>query len=150
MWERRGVIIKNALHQTFGPEVSWALQSRDGEGEKIWEGETTSYLQLGTAKTEKTVVMNNNLSAVGKERLWWRKVPSGNKGVNKRAMDERSGFRVYGGQIWPQIFNQWPQLPTYPCAYCLYCPFWWLWGHYSLQTASEVKSDLRFEISDRN
>ena len=25
-----------------------------------------------------------------------------------------------------------------------------LWGHYSLQTASEVKLDLRFEISDPN
>ena len=42
------------------------------------------------------------------------------------------------GQIWPQIWNQWPQLPTYPCAYCLYVlsPFWGpfggLRGHYSL------------------
>ena len=27
-------------------------------------------------------------------------------------------------------------------------PLWYLQGHYSLQTASEVKSDLRFEISD--
>ena len=35
-----------------------------------------------------------------------------------------------GGQIWPQIWNQWPQLPTYPCAYCLYCmgPLSSLWG----------------------
>ena len=54
------------------------------------------------------------------------------------------------GQIWPHIWNQWPPLPTYLCAYCLYGvdPFGSLWGHYSLQTASEVKSDLRFEISD--
>ena len=29
-----------------------------------------------------------------------------------------------GGQIWPQIWNQWPWLPIYPCAYCLY---WTLW-----------------------
>ena len=29
-------------------------------------------------------------------------------------------------------------------------PFGSLQGHYSLQTASEVKSDLRFEISDPN
>ena len=29
-------------------------------------------------------------------------------------------------------------------------PFGSLRGHYSLQTASEVKSDLRFEISDPN
>ena len=57
------------------------------------------------------------------------------------------------GQIWPQIWNQWPQLPTDPCAYCWYSmgPLGSLWGHYySLQTASEVKSDLRFEISDPN
>ena len=56
------------------------------------------------------------------------------------------------GQIWPQIWNQWPQLPTYPCAYCLYGmdPFDSLGGHYGLQTASEVRSDLRFEISDLN
>ena len=55
-------------------------------------------------------------------------------------------------QIWPQIWNQWPQLPTYPCAYCLYGmdPFDSLGGHYGLQTASEVRSDLRFEISDLN
>ena len=35
-----------------------------------------------------------------------------------------------GGQIWHQIWNQWPQLPTYPCAYCLYVfdPFWGLFG----------------------
>ena len=25
-----------------------------------------------------------------------------------------------GGQIWPLIWNQWPQIPTYPCAYYLY------------------------------
>ena len=25
-----------------------------------------------------------------------------------------------GGLIWPQIWNQWPRLPTYACAYCLY------------------------------
>ena len=56
------------------------------------------------------------------------------------------------GQVWPQIWNQWPQLPTYPCAYCLYGmhPFGSLQGHYSLQTASEVKSDLIFQIGDLN
>ena len=55
-----------------------------------------------------------------------------------------------GGQIWPQIWNKWPQFPTYPCTYCLYGmgPFGSLWGHHSLQTALEVKSDLRFQISD--
>ena len=38
------------------------------------------------------------------------------------------------------------------CAYCLngMSPFDSLQGHYSLQTALEVKSDLRFEISDLN
>ena len=57
-----------------------------------------------------------------------------------------------GGKIWPQIWNQWPQVPTYPCAYCLYGvgPFGSLQGHYSLQTASDIKYDLRFEISDPN
>ena len=57
-----------------------------------------------------------------------------------------------GGQIWPQIWNQWPQLPTYPCAYCLYGmgPFDSLRGHHSPQTASEVKSDLRFGICGPN
>ena len=25
-----------------------------------------------------------------------------------------------GGQVWPNIWNQWPQLPTYPHAYRLY------------------------------
>ena len=31
-----------------------------------------------------------------------------------------------GGQIWPQIWNQWAQLPTYSCAYCWYGmgPLW--------------------------
>ena len=54
------------------------------------------------------------------------------------------------GQFWPQIWNQWPQLPTYPCAYCLYGtgPYGSLRGHHSLQTASEIKSDLWFQISD--
>ena len=33
--------------------------------------------------------------------------------------------------------------------YCM-CPFGSLWGHHSLQTAPEVKSGLRFEISDPN
>ena len=57
-----------------------------------------------------------------------------------------------GGQILPHILNQWPQLPTYPCAYYLYGmgTFGRLRGHYSLQTASEDKFDLRFEISDPN
>ena len=57
-----------------------------------------------------------------------------------------------GGQFWPQISNQWPWLPTYLCAYCLHGmdPFGSLRGHYSLQTASEVKSDLIFQISDLN
>ena len=38
----------------------------------------------------------------------------------------------------------------YPCAYCLYGtdPLDSLRGHYGLQTASEARSDLRFEISD--
>ena len=38
------------------------------------------------------------------------------------------------------------------CAYCLHgmSPFDSLRGHYSLQTDSEVKSDLRFEISNLN
>ena len=57
-----------------------------------------------------------------------------------------------GGQIWPHIWNQRPQLPTYPCEYCLYGmgPLGSLRGHYSLQTALEVKFDLRFEISGLN
>ena len=47
-------------------------------------------------------------------------------------------------QIWPQIWNQWPHLPTYPCAYWLYDmgSFGSLRGHHSLKTASEVKHDL--------
>ena len=39
------------------------------------------------------------------------------------------------------------------CTYCLYVwyePFGSLWGHYSLQTALEAKSDLRYKISDPN
>ena len=54
--------------------------------------------------------------------------------------------------IWPQIWNQWPQLPTYSYAYCLYGlgPFGSLWGHHSLQTASEITYGLRFEIRDSN
>ena len=57
-----------------------------------------------------------------------------------------------GGLILPQIWNQWHQLLTYPCAYCLYgmVPFDSLWGHYSLQTASEDKFDVRFDISCLN
>ena len=53
------------------------------------------------------------------------------------------------GQIQPQIWNQLPQLPIYP-PYCLHGvgPSGSLRGHYSPQTASEVKSDLTFEISD--
>ena len=43
---------------------------------------------------------------------------------NKRAMallNERlASTQSLGGQIWPQIWNQWPRLPTYPCAYCLW------------------------------
>ena len=36
------------------------------------------------------------------------------------------------------------------CTYCLYgvCPFGSFWGQNSLQMALEVKSDVRFEISD--
>ena len=57
-----------------------------------------------------------------------------------------------GDKIWPQIWNRWPQLSTCPCAYCLYGMdhFGSLKGHYSLQTASEVNSDLIFQISDPN
>ena len=56
------------------------------------------------------------------------------------------------GQIWPQFWNQWPRLPTYPCAYYFYGmnPLGSLRGHHSLQIASEVKSDLRFKVSDPN
>ena len=56
------------------------------------------------------------------------------------------------GHIWPHIWNQWPQLPTYPCAYCWYGmgPLGSLWGHYSLQTASEVKTESAGEIGDPN
>ena len=52
--------------------------------------------------------------------------------------------------IWPHIWNQWPQLPTY--SYCLLGmgPFVSLRGHPSLQTVSEVKCNLSFEISDPN
>ena len=55
------------------------------------------------------------------------------------------------GQIWPQIWNQWPQLPTYPCAYCLYgiVPFGSLWGHHSLKQPrrSNLTSNLRSATS---
>ena len=57
-----------------------------------------------------------------------------------------------GAQIRPQIWNQWPQLSAHPWAYCLYGMdhFGSIRGHYSLQTALEVKSDLIFQISDPN
>ena len=50
-------------------------------------------------------------------------------------------------------WNQWPRLPNNPCASYLYGVnlFGNLWDHHNdLQTASEVKSDLIFEISDPN
>ena len=55
-------------------------------------------------------------------------------------------------KIWPKIWNQWPQLPTYQWSYYLYetGPFCGLWGHHSLQIASEVRSDPRFEIYGSN
>ena len=52
-----------------------------------------------------------------------------------------------GGQFWPQIWNQQPQLPWFVCVYC---PFSGLWGHGGLQMALEVTSDLRFELSNLN
>ena len=37
-----------------------------------------------------------------------------------------------GDQLWPQILNQWPKLPTSPCAYCILYMVW------ALSAASEA------------
>ena len=52
----------------------------------------------------------------------WRPCPRSNlakqegNGPIKRAASAHS----LGGQIWPQVWHQWPQLSTYPCPYCMY------------------------------
>ena len=46
--------------------------------------------------------------------------------------------------------GQWPHIPASTWAIKVWLDFGSLWGHYSLQTASYIKYDLRFEISDPN
>ena len=50
--------------------------------------------------------------------LIWNK-PSGQP---PRSLQSPNSLR---GQIWLQIWNQWPQLPTYPYAFCLYSMNTW-------------------------
>ena len=55
------------------------------------------------------------------------------------------------GHIWPQIWNQWPQVPTYPYAYAYFGPiltaFWWPQATTSSKRpqSSNVTSDLEFD-----
>ena len=44
--------------------------------------------------------------------------------------------------------GQWPYIPASTRAIKVWLDFGSLWGHHSLKTASEVKSDLGFQISD--
>ena len=65
-------------------------------------------------------------------------------------IDLRWIFREMAGVIFWPVRQLKPPNSPHTCAYCLYGmdPFDSLRGHYSLQTASDIKSNLRFEISD--